>query len=317
MRSIPAFVIFLFLVFFWPGCSADPAGENRPEAVSFEGRDLFPPAETETSRQKKDSLLTIARENYEADPDSLENIIWLGRRTAYLNRFREAIDIYTQGLETFPEAPELYRHRGHRYLSIRQLDKAIADFERAAALAEDRPVEIEPDGIPNRLNIPLSTLHFNIWYHWALAYYLRGDFAKAAELYRDCLVYSDNPDLLTATADWLYMTYQRLGQDERAAQVLTLIPEDLEIIENQSYYNRLLMYKGQKKPEDLLDLDNEDPEAQLDIVTQGYGVGNWYLYNGDTTRALQIYDRLLATDYWPAFGYIAAEADRERLENMK
>lgn len=39
--------------------------------------------------------------------------------------------------------------------------------------------------------------------------------------------------------------------------------------ENDSYHRRLLMYKGQLAPEELLDLDNSDMERQLDIVTQG------------------------------------------------
>lgn len=284
----------------------------QPEAISFDGRPLYPPAETEASRQSKDSLLAIARQNFEMDTGSLENIIWLGRRSAYLSRYREAIAIYTRGLSQHPNSPELYRHRGHRYLSTRQLDKAIADFEKAAALAEERPVEIEPDGIPNKLNIPLSSLQFNIWYHWALACYLKGDFGKAAELYEQCMAYSTNPDLLVATADWLYMTYRRLGRTEKAAALLEQIPGSLEVIENDSYYRRLLMYKGQLAPEELLDLDNADPERQLDIVTQGYGVGNWYLYNGQKEKARAVFQKILETEYWPAFGYIAAEAELYR-----
>ncbi len=307
----------LLFLFAFAGCQSGTSNSSEPEtasppqaeALSFDGRPLYPPAETEASLRKKDSLLAIARQNYGADSISLENIIWLGRRTAYLSRYREAIDIYTRGLALHPEAPELYRHRGHRYISTRQLEKAIADFERAAALAEGRPVEIEPDGLPNKLNIPLSSLQFNIWYHWALAYYLKGDLEKAAELYEQCMDYSTNPDLLVATADWLYMTYRRLGDKEKAAALLAAVPDSLEIIENASYFHRLQMYKGQLAPEDLLDLNNPDPERQLDIVTQGYGVGNWYLYNGEEEKARAVFGKILETEYWPAFGYIAAEAE--------
>jgi len=299
------------------GCQpATPAQDEteapQPEAISFDGHPLYPPSETEASRRSKDSLLAIACQNYEADTASLEHIVWLGRRTAYLSRYQEAIAIYTRGLALHPGSPELYRHRGHRYLSTRQLDKAIADFERAADLVAGRPVEIEPDGIPNKLNIPLSSLQFNIWYHWALAYYLKGDFGKAAELYEQCMAYSTNPDLLVATADWLYMAYRRQGQAEKAAALLEQIPDGLEIIENDSYYRRLLMYKGQLAPEELLDLDNSDPERQLDIVTQGYGLGNWYFYNGQKDKAEEVFKKILETNYWPAFGYIAAEAELGR-----
>lgn len=284
----------------------------KEQAIAFTGRKLYPMAETLASQHKKDSLLQIAKSNYEAKPDSLDNIIWYGRRTAYLSNYQQAIAIYTKGLEAFPDSPELYRHRGHRYISTRQLDKAIADFEKAADLAKDRPVEIEPDGLPNKLNKPLSSLQFNIYYHWALAYYLRGDFEKAAEIYEKCMEYSTNPDLLTATTDWLYMTYRRLQEDKKAATLLTAITPNMEIIENTSYHNRLLMYKDLKKPEDLLDFENVSPDNQLDIVTQGYGVGNWYFYNGEEEKAKEIFGKILETDYWAAFGYIAAEAEAAR-----
>ena len=50
----------------------------------------------------------------------------------------------------------------------------------------------------------------------------------------------------------------------------------------------------------------------LDDVTTAYGVGNWYLYNGDTARALGIFERIVATGNWAAFGAIAAEAEIAR-----
>ncbi len=287
---------------------------NQPEAYALDGTPLYPLPEAEATLRSKDSMLNLARQNFERDPNNLDNIIWLGRRTAYLTRYRDAIDIYTKGLEKFPNSPELYRHRGHRYISIRKFDKAIADFEKAAALIQGRPIEIEPDGIPNKLNQPLSSLQFNIWYHWALAYYLKGDFVKAAELYKTCLEYSTNPDLLTATADWLYMTLRRLGNTDQAAKVLEMINPDMEIVENMSYFNRLLMYKGLKKPEELLHLNDTENATLLNTVTQGYGTGNWYYYNGDTAQAKIIFQKVLDTGYWAAFGYIATEADMMRMQ---
>lgn len=294
--------------------SASQALDTIPEAYSLDGKPLFPVPDAPEKFQRKDSLLTLAREAFERDSNNLQNIIWLGRRTAYLSRFQEAIAIYTRGIEKLPNAPELYRHRGHRYISTRQFNKAIADFERAASLVKDRPIEIELDGIPNKINQPLSTLQFNIWYHWALAHYLKGDLKKAARLYETCMTYSTNPDLLTATADWLYMTYRRLGEEKKAAQLLELIKPDLGIVENESYFNRLLLYKGLKKPEELLNLDNREKETLINTVTQGYGVGNWYLYNGDTARAKDIFQKVIATNHWSAFGYIAAEAELARMK---
>ena len=291
-----------------------PLKEKKPqvEAIAFTGKRLFPIAESLTIQHKKDSLLQIAAQNYASNPADLDNIVWYGRRTAYLSHYQKAIEIYTKGLAKFPNSAELYRHRGHRYISTRQLDKAIADFEKAADLAKDRPIEIEPDGIPNKLNHPLSSLQFNIYYHWALAYYLKGNFEKAADLYEKCMEYSTNPDLLTATTDWLYMAYKRMGEATKANALLKNITSDIEIIENTSYFNRLLMYKGLKKPEDLVDFNQASFDNQLDVVTQAYGLGNWYFYNREIEKAKAIFEKILATDHWSAFGYIAAEAEISR-----
>ena len=83
---------------------------------------------------------------------------------------------FSQGIESFPDEPKLYRHRGHRYISVREFDKAIADLEKAVELIQGTPNEIEPDGMPNALNIPVSSLHGNIYYHLGLAYYLIGEY---------------------------------------------------------------------------------------------------------------------------------------------
>ena len=52
-----------------------------------------------TSREKlqRERNLEIARNNYTNDPDDLDNIIWYGRRLAYLGKYQEAISIYTTG----------------------------------------------------------------------------------------------------------------------------------------------------------------------------------------------------------------------------
>lgn len=284
-----------------------------PETIGWNGKALFPIPGEGPSARRNDSLLLVAQEAYQKDSNQLENIIWLGRRTAYLMQYRAAIAIYTEGLKKFPDSPELLRHRGHRYISIRMFDKAIADFKKAAPLLQGLPLQIEADGLPNALNQPLSNLQFNIYYHWGLAHYLRGEYAKAAKIYEQCMNFSNNPDLLVATSDWLYMTYQRLGETDKASELLTPITADLTILENNSYHQRLQLYQGKLSPEDLLDLDQPDEADQLDIITSGYGVGNWYFTKGDTATAKGILEQIIATDYWPAFGYIAAEKDLQHL----
>ena len=254
--------------------------------------------------------LAKARADYERDPSSADAAIWLGRRLAYLGRFGEAIDVFSQGIAKHPAEARLYRHRGHRYITTRAFDLAIADFRKASQLIAGKKDEIEPDGAPNKAGVPRSTLQSNIWYHFGLAQYLTGDFTGALASYREGMKVSRvNDDMLVATSDWLYMTLRRLKRDAEARQVLEPIQERMEVMENGAYHARLLMYKGLRTPESVLNLDTAD---DIQIATQGYGVGNWYLVNGDRARAKDMFDRVLAGKATTAFGFIAAEADVTR-----
>jgi tetratricopeptide (TPR) repeat protein len=283
-------------------------GAQEPEAVSLLGQPLFPREIPVETRARLEGELAGARIVYERAPRNANAIIWLGRRLAYLERYREAVDVFSEGIALHPDDARLYRHRGHRYITLRRFDDAVADLERAAELIRGTPDEVEPDGAPNEYGIPTSTLQSNIWYHLGLAHYLRGDWEAAAEAYHEALDVSTNDDMLVATADWLYMTLRRMDADEAAAAVLELVRPDMRILENHAYHRRLMMYRGEVAPGSLLDESADD----LTLATQGYGLGNWYLYNGETDRAMEVFRRVVAGPYWAAFGYIAAEAELAR-----
>ena len=277
------------------------------------GRPLYAPPIAPDRRKVLEENLARAASDVAKKPDDVDAIIWLGRRTAYLNRFRDAIRVFTRGIARHPGDIRLYRHRGHRYISVREFDKAVSDLKKATRLIAEKniPDQVEPDGDPNPQNIPTSTSHFNIWYHLGLAYYLQGDFENAARAYRECMKYSaGSDDRLVATSDWLYMTLRRLGRNAEAEALLKPITPDLKVIENDAYWNRLLMYKGLKTPEELLG-PKDDP---VDLATYGYGVGNWYLYTGQPDRARQLFEKVTAGPQWNAFGFIAAEVDLARMK---
>lgn len=290
--------------------------ESTPVAYALNGEPYYEPIRSAESQQRLDTNLEKARNSFNSDSSEM-NYIWFGRRTAYLSRYPEAISIFTQGIESYPNSYRLYRHRGHRYISIREFDKAINDFKQALELMPKDSIEIEPDGIPNKLNQPLSSTQFNVWYHLGLAYYLNGEFDLAADAYEQCMETSVNNDLKVATTDWYFMTLQRLGQLQKADSLLSLISEDMEIIENDSYFKRLQMYQQKLTPDSVLNVDSSSDDYQLSLATQGYGVGNYYLMQGDTTKAIQIFNKVLEGEYWSAFGYIAAEAEMERMNKMQ
>jgi tetratricopeptide (TPR) repeat protein len=289
------------------------AGAPGQEATSLDGRPLFAPPIAPERRKALEENLARAAADFAKSPGDVEAILWLGRRTAYLNRFHDAIAVFSRGIALHPGDLRLYRHRGHRYITVREFDNAIVDLETAARLIEERkiPDAVEPDGEPNARNIPTSTSHFNVYYHLGLAHYLKGDFARAESAWRECMKYAaGSDDRLVAASDWLYMTLRRRGRKAEADAVLEPITPSMTVIENTAYWNRLLLYKGLKTEAELLG-PRDDP---VDLATYGYGVGNWHLYNGRPDRAREIFRRVVASPQWNAFGFIAAEADLARMD---
>lgn len=295
------------------GRRGPPTPAGYPEAVSLLGAPLYAVERPLERRQQLEADLATAYAAYERDPDDADAIIWVGRRVAYLGRYRDAIGIFSEGIRKHPGDPRMYRHRGHRWITVREFDRAVQDLQQAAHLLQRRPDEVEPDGIPNARNVPLSTLHFNVWYHLGLAHYLRGEFNQALYGFRNALVVSRNDDSRVAASDWTYMTLRRLGREQEAAAVLEPIRRGMDIVENDSYYRRLLMYKGLLPPDSLLSTTGD----AITLATQGYGVGNWHLYNGRIDEAEEIFWRVTSAEDWAPFGYIAAEADLRRMLNRR
>lgn len=277
-------------------------------ASSWETARSVAPKLSEATRASFEQKLSAAQTDLAAAPDSAEALIWVGRRTAYLGRYQEAIRIFSTGVEKFPRDARFLRHRGHRLLSLRCYAEAQADFERAAALTHGQADEIEPDGLPNAANIPTSTLQTNIWYHLGLVRYVQGDFEAALAAYRECLARSRNNDMVAATTHWLYMTLRRLHRPDEARAALAPITDDFAVIEDHDYLKLLRMYQGKITPEVML-AEFGRADGGLSDASIGYGIGNWLQCEGRKGEALAVFRRILAGDQWSSFGYVAAESE--------
>lgn len=292
----------------------DPAAATPVvvQAVSFLGDSLREIPLSDSTRRAMEVQLSDARRAFDRTPGNVDSIIWLGRRLGYLGRFRDAIGVYTMGIGQHPDNPWLYRHRGHRYISVRELDNAIADLEKATQLVAGKPDEVEPDGQPNAQNRPIGTLHSNIAYHLGLAYYLKGDFEKAIPIYETDLKAATNDDRRVSTGHWLYMSLRRLKRDAEAKKLLTQYRKVMDIVENQAYHRLMLLYKGELPVDSVL-----APTAPINSSGAGaiaYGVGNWHLYNGRAAEAEAVFRRIMGSGQWASFGYIAAEAELARMK---
>jgi tetratricopeptide (TPR) repeat protein len=257
------------------------------------------------ARQIYESKLEQAKANLEKD-SSADNLIWLGRREAYLGNYETAIDIYSKGTIKYPKDARFYRHRGHRYISSRCFDLALKDLKRAVGLSRYEDNELEPDGLPNALGIPTSTLQGNIYYHLGLTYYIQKNYHKARYAYEKCLKLAENPDSYVAAANWLYVIYLHLGQDRRAGKLLITIKDDMKLIENHSYHTLLKLHQGKINP---VHLEEEIMNGEsLSNTTLAFGLGNYYFINGDKVKAQELFKNITKGNQWSAFGYIVAES---------
>ena len=235
-------------------------------------------------------IVAAAEKALVADPKNMDLVLALGKAQADVWRFEDAIATYSKGLEENPDDARLWLNRGHRHITLRHFDQALRDLDNA------------------KLFEPNMT---EAWYHIGLVYYFRGDFARAFPAWQRCRELSTSDDSVASSSDWLYMTLRRLGREKEAAAVLERIKPGMKITGSPYYFQRLLFYKGLKKEAEIFD---PAKAGDLEFATVGYGLGNWYLYNGNPAKGKAIFERIVSGKYWPAFGFIAAEAELARMK---
>jgi len=221
--------------------------------------------------------------------------------------FSRSIPIYSEGLKRFPADFRFPRFRGHRYISTREFGKAVEDLEKASGLA---------------------AASFDVAYHLGLAYYLRGEYGKAAEAYgrclrmaggagaalpggvRSCTELHQQENSRVAMSEWMYRSLRRAGKNAEATALLDGIREGMKVTTNESYYLSLLFYKGLRKQESIL--PGKQSEKGNTFCTVGYGVANFHLTEGRKAQGCQLLRDIVKERAWNAFGFIAAEADLRR-----
>lgn len=289
-----------------------------PEAWTLSGAPLFAPNFTGLVKEGLDAQWDIAKANLLDDAcaaaspaphDSHDPAkeVWLGRRLAYLWFYREALDVYSAAIERAPKYSQLHRHRGHRHLTTRNYSLAESDLRTAAALLPEKD-GWEEDGSAGAYNLPLSTKHFNVFYHLGLSRYLQADWAGALAAYAD-MPAAMNDESVAATTHWTYMALRRKGDAAAANASLSRVHAGMRALDGGAYLNLTLLYKGERSEASVL----PEHASELDLATLGYGVGNWHHYNGRHDAAIALWRRVVNTSYWAAFGYLAAEAELHRL----
>jgi len=267
------------------------------------GRALYAPELPADVRNHYEANLAAARAHAASHPDDRDGAIWVGRRLGYLGRYRDAIATYTEALQRWPGDAFLLRHRGHRYLSVRETALARQDLSQAAIACRTTIDEIEPDGLPVPGRAPHSTLHFNVHYHLGLASFLLGDFGAAERQWLDCLAVSSNDESRVAVSHWLWSARMRQGNVAGAAAVVQGITADMDIVENQSYHQLCLLYGGK-----LSSAAVQVGEGSSGAALQ-FGLAHYLLVTQGRAAARPHLELLAADSGWASFGVLAAEAE--------
>jgi len=241
------------------------------------------PAGVEYRSQRDTGAIGRAESASAAAPRNVDKIIALGVAQSGVRQYREAIATFTRGLGIAPNNALLYRWRGHRYLSTRQFDRAMDDLQRGAKLD--------------------STI-YGIWYHLGIVRFARRDFGSAVDAFTRALPMSPDSTERAGSTDWLWMALSRAGRRAEAQALLDRHPDTPNA--GNAYAQRLRLYRGEVSPDSVF---TPADTSDIQVGTLSYGIGNWYLVQGDTAKARTWFERSVASGGWPAFGFILSEVE--------
>jgi tetratricopeptide (TPR) repeat protein len=245
------------------------------------------PAGVEYRAQADTGPIARAQAALAADPRNVQRIIALGVAQSGARQFKEAIETFTKGMAIAPNEAMLYRWRGHRYLSTRDLRRARTDLEKGFAL---------------------DSTNYGVLYHLGIVNFAEGQFAKAADLFRRAIPRAPDAAELAGATDWLWMSLARAGKSAEAQAHLDRRTDSLPV--TNAYTKRLKLYRGQVAPDQVFEPSDT---ADVQIATLSYGIGNWYLVKGDRTKAREWFEKSVASGGWPGFGFILSEIELRRL----
>jgi tetratricopeptide (TPR) repeat protein len=286
-RSMVRFVVFFLAISgLATQLPSQTGGEHGMlEVTSGLGRKLY--------ALPDDQSVIDARKNLAADRKNVERVLQLSKAEAARRQYREAIATSTQGLAFAPKNAELYLERGHRELGLREFKPAMNDLEQATLLS--------PEILDGH-------------YHLGLAHYFLGEFDEAAASFAKARALAKTKDSFIDCSNWLYVSLQRAGKQEQAAQVLAHITPDVKNTEPHLYfYLRLLhFYQGQLTAEAVLPPPPAGPydlEGELSFNTVSYGVGNWRIYHHNRPDAIGLFRNVVKGEAWNSWGFIGSEIE--------
>lgn len=238
--------------------------------------------------------VAAARKNLAADPKDPGLLLKLAQAQIAVWEDKEAVETLTRAIAVSPQNADLYTERGHRYLPLREFAKARADLDRAASL---------------------NPKNMATYYHLGLAHYFLNEFAEAADAFAHAVATAPNTDERINSTNWLYAALRRAGKTAEAEKALQAVPPEMtnESPHTRFYLNLVRFFQGKMSEAEALPAeppaDNTDQEVELPFDTVAYGIGNWYLYNGNPAKAQEYFRRVQKGHVWVTWGFIGSELE--------
>jgi len=272
--------ILLALMFVIP--AQDPVADGRK--AFDEANALFEKTENDKALAAYDKAIAL-------DPKQPDYHVGRCRTLARLMRHNEGIESCSNALKLDPNHAAALLERGHFLINVRQAEKAIPDLIKARQLGADA---------------------YGVAYHLSLAYYVTGDFKKAAQEYEQCFPTAKTDDNRVACTAWQYVALLRAGRKEDAAKVLERVTPETKVSSSAAYLDRLMLFKGVKKEEDVAAAMQKD---NLQLPTVAYGLGVWHLVNGRQDKAREYFQKATAPPAQQSgFGSVASYYELQRMK---
>lgn len=267
---------------------------RRPEAISFQGKQLF----SGPVRAGKDAVAIEAAvseaERALAAHESVDARVKLIVALRDAGRYRMAVAVATVGLREQADQVDLLTERGHTYVNMRATEAALKDLGKAVVLAPDS---------------------FDAWYRYALALWFSREFTSAAEAFGKAAAVTSSDSSRLAAHTWQYTALRRSGNEGAAADLLSTIAWDVDLEgKNLNYQLRTRFYQGDLTEEDLVEAQERGTKSEGSL---SFGLGTWYQANGDLEQARRHFQAGAASEFWPAFGVAACELELALLDEVE
>lgn len=248
---------------------------------------VWPRCQVSSSEALRENQEQFAAQSLEPENGKL----WFERAKilAASGNMREAVEALSRAIAVDPFCGIYYRWRGHRHLNCGDVADACADFTIASRLLPE---------------------NWDVWYHLGLCNVVLGRREAAQYAHKKCWEMHMIDQKRVALVNWSWINLSLMGRRKEADELLEkYVRPDMQVGPNISYLRMCLTYKGQRDPALLLQQEDDKEGVVLDVMTQAFGLANYYLVCGDRKKYDELIDFIVEQGKdaaWNCFGYAAA-----------